>query len=136
MAGLNDTDIKLDDNWQLTPAASGDIPVTSGKDCIIQDIKMEALTQEGDLFYDEAWGWSMLDFLQSQDDELTQVEIRQRVISKLSKRSEIDMESIGVDVSFSLNEIKIQAAFSFMDDSKTYFINIGLDRVKVEVVIV
>ena len=30
MAGLNDTDIRLNDEWQLTQASTGDAPVCSG----------------------------------------------------------------------------------------------------------
>lgn len=136
MAGLYDTDIKLDENWQLTPAANGDAPVVSGKDCIFQDIQLEALTQEGELFYDETWGWSLLDFLQSQDDELTRIEIEQRVKAKLGKRPEVDVESIDVNVEFSGDTITARTTFSFIDDSKVYELTVGLDRVKVEVVIV
>ena len=136
MAGLNDTDIKLDENWQLTPAANGDAPVASGRDCIFQDIQLEALTQEGELFYDETWGWSLLDFLQSQDDELTRIEIEQRIKTKLGKRPEVDVESIVVNVEFSGSAITAQTSFSFIDDSKVYDLTVGLDRVKVEVVIV
>lgn len=136
MAGLNDTDIKLDENWQLTPAANGDAPVASGRDCIFQDIQLEALTQEGELFYDETWGWSLLDFLQSQDDELTRIEIEQRIKTKLGKRPEVDVESIVVNVEFSGSAITAQTSFSFIDDSKVYVLTVGLDRVKVEVVIV
>lgn len=136
MAGLYDTDIKLDENWQLTSAANGDAPLASEKDCIFQDIQLEALTQEGELFYDESWGWSLLDFLQSQDDELTRIEIEQRVKTKLSKRPEVNVESIEVNVEFNGSAIIIHTTFSFIDDSKVYELTVGLDRVKVEVVIV
>ena len=36
MAGLNDTDIRLNDEWQLTQASTGDAPVCSGLDCFLQ----------------------------------------------------------------------------------------------------
>ena len=51
MAGLNDTDIRLNDEWQLTQASTGDAPVCSGLDCFLQDIRLEAITQPGELFY-------------------------------------------------------------------------------------
>lgn len=44
MTGLHDTDIRLDDNWQLTRAADGDAPLCSGLDCLYQNIILEALT--------------------------------------------------------------------------------------------
>ncbi len=71
VTGLNDTDIKLTDEWQLTQAADGDAPLCSGLECLYQNIALEAVTQKGDLFYDIDFGWSLYDFIQSEDDELT-----------------------------------------------------------------
>ena len=44
MAGINDTDIRLDDDWQLTQASTGDAPACSGVDCFLQDIRLEAIS--------------------------------------------------------------------------------------------
>lgn len=71
MTGLHDTDIRLDEDGQLTQAADGDAPLCSGMDCFLQSIILEAQTQKGELFYDEDFGWSLYDFLQSEDDEIT-----------------------------------------------------------------
>lgn len=136
MAGLNDTDIKLDEDWQLTAAANGDAPLSSDTDCFIQDIRLEALTQEGELFYDETWGWSLLDFVQMEDDELTRLEIEQRIKTKLSKREEIDSETIQTVLSFQDDKISVRVAFKFINDSRQYNLDIVLDRVRVEVVMV
>lgn len=134
MAGLYDTDIKLDENWQLTAAANGDAPITSNADCIIQDIRLEAMSQEGELFYDNGWGWSLLDFLQMQDDDLTKLEIEQRIKMKLSKRDEIDSETIATQLTFETDKVSIKVAFKFINNSTQYNLDILLDRVNVEVV--
>lgn len=134
MAGLNDVDIKLDMDWQLAPAANGDALLTSGIECVLQDIQCEALSQEGELFYDEEWGWSLLDFVQAQDEELTRVEMRQRIETKLSRRPEIDVESIEVSINFQSDKLLISVAFKFADSPEKYELNFTLDRVKVEVV--
>ena len=136
MAGLNDTDIKLDGNWQLTSAANGDLPLVTRLDCLLQDIQLEALSQEGELFYDEAWGWSMLDFMQAQDDDLTRVEIIQRVKVKLSQRPDVNPDTIRTHVEFEDDVITIEVVFKFFGDSQDYRLAIGLDRVNIEVVIV
>ena len=78
MTGLNDTDIRLTDAWELTRAADGDAPLCSGLDCLYQNIILEALTQPGDLFYDAAFGWGLYDFIQSEDGDLVRLEIAQR----------------------------------------------------------
>ena len=87
MTGLNDTDIRLNSEWQLTQATDGDAPLCSGLECLYQNIVLEALTQPGDVFYDAEFGWGLYDFIQSEDTELTRLEITQRVRLKLQKRS-------------------------------------------------
>ena len=100
MAGLNDTDIRLNDEWQLTQASTGDAPVCSGLDCFLQDIRLEAITQPGELFYNSEWGWGLLEFLQAEDDDLTRLEISERVKDKLRRRKEIRAETITVTILF------------------------------------
>lgn len=134
MAGLKDTDIKLDDSWQLTQAATGDAPLVSGFDCIMQDIRLEAMTQEGELFYDDAWGWSLLDFVQSEDDELTLIEIKERIREKLEKREIIDADTITTGVQFEADALKILVTFCFVGSSETYSVSVTVDRVNVEVI--
>lgn len=136
MAGLNDTDIKLDSSWQLTPAANGDSPLVPGLDCLFQDIQLEALTQEGELFYDEIWGWSLLDFIQTQYDDIVRLEIQQRVKNKLKNRSEIDTETIETQLAFESDKVSIKVSFKFVNDTQTYQLDLELDRVKVEVILV
>lgn len=134
MAGLNDTDIRLDDSGQLTRAANGDAPLVSGVDCLLQDIRLEALTQEGELFYDPDFGWSLLDFVQSEDDGMLELEIQQRIRDKLSKHSEIDVETVSTAVRFNNDVIHIHTEFQFVNDSQTQTVDVDLDRVSVEVV--
>ena len=136
MAGLYDIDIKLDGRWQLTASASGGVPLSYDLDCLFQDIRLEAISQEGELFYDSTYGWSLMDFVQMQDDDLLRLEIAQRVKTKLSRRTEIDSETIVVNLGFSEDKISVKVAFKFDGDSKEYSLDIELDRVKVEVVIV
>jgi len=133
MAGLNNTDIRLDDNWMLTQAATGDAPTAAGIDCTMQDIRMEAITQAGELFYDEDWGWSLLDFMQSEDDDLVLTEIEVRIRGKLAKRAEIDQESINTEIQFEQDILTISVTFRFLNDSEIQSLNITVDRINVEV---
>lgn len=75
-------DIRLDEDWQLTRAADGDAPVVEGLEEFLQEIRLESMTQEGDLFYDSEYGWSLLDFIQRDDSELTRLEIQDRIRRK------------------------------------------------------
>lgn len=134
MTGLNDTDIRLDDNWQLTQATDGDAPVCSGLDCLYQNIVLEAVTQKGDLFYDLDFGWSLYDFIQSEDDELTRLEMRQRVKIGLEKRGVILPESITVQIICTDDTFRLCCRFQFAEEDETRELNVIISAVSVEVV--
>ncbi len=127
-------DIRVDDDWQLTRAANGDAPVISGNDEFIQSIKLESMTQEGDLFYDLEYGWSLLDFIHSTDSELTRIAIQERIRSKMSRRTEIDVSSLQVDVSFQDDVFFVHIQFKKIDSDERYMMAVALDRVRMEVI--
>lgn len=126
-------DIKLDTDWELTQAANGDAPLVSETDCLVQDIKLEAVTQEGELFYDLAYGWSLLEFMQSEDTPLTHIEIDERIKGKLSKRTEVDKQSIAASINFGNDVLTIKISFRLLNDRRPYDIDIVLNRIRVEV---
>lgn len=127
-------DIKLDEDWQLTRAADGDAPMASGIDEFLQGIKLESMTQEGDLFYDPEYGWSLLDFIQRDDDALTRIEIQERVRSKMSRHPEVDGSSIRTTVNFTDDILQIDIMFKRWDSNNTYLMSVALDRIHVEVI--
>lgn len=135
MVGVNYRDIKLNNLWQLTQATNGDAPIVSDIDCLIQDIKLEALTQEGELFFEPSYGWSLLDFIQREDDDLSKIEISERITSKLEKRTEIDIESLKININFSEEALIISLSFKLTNKDRYYSIEINLSRVNVEVVV-
>lgn len=133
MTGLNDTDIRLSDEWQLTQATDGDAPLCSAIECLYQNIILEALTQPGDLFYDLSFGWGLYDFIQSEDDALTRLEIAQRVRVGLQKREVIVPESIQVDVSFEDDAFVLCCSFRFDEEETARALNVIISAVGVEV---
>lgn len=133
MTGLKDTDIRLDEMWQLTQAADGDAPLCSALDCLYQNIALEALTQPGDLFYDLEFGWGLYDFLQAEDNELTRLEMTQRVRSKLQRRSVIVPETIGVQITRVDNVFRLRCDFRFAGEDTARTLNVVVDAVRVEV---
>lgn len=127
------TDVKLNDEWQLTQATNGDAPLVSDLDAFLQDVRLESITQEGELFYDKAYGWSLMDFLQGSDDGFKMLEIKERVKSKLAARQEIDTESISVEVTFEKDLLFIHAYFQIYGLDTVHRIAVSLNRVQVEV---
>lgn len=134
MTGLNDTDIRLDDKLQLTRAANGDAPICSGIECLYQNIRLEALTQKGDLFYDPSFGWSLFDFIQSEDDELTRLEIVQRARLGLQKREAILPETIQISVNYMGDSFRLYCSFYFAGEIESQQLNVIIDAVDVEVI--
>lgn len=126
-------DIKLDPNFQITKATDGDAPIVYGLECELQDIKLEAISARGELFYDETWGWSLIDFLQAEDDELVRLEIENRIVDKMSIRENVDVSSIVVNTNFIDDAIKVEVSFNFNDSEDVYKIGVELDSVNVEV---
>ncbi len=134
MTGLYDTDILLDDEWRLTQAADGDVPLCSNLDCLYQNIILEALTQPGSVFYAPSFGWGLYEFIGSEDDELTRLEIVQRARSKLQAREVILPESIQVSVSFEDDAFLLRCSFQFTEEDEPRALNIIIDPVNVEVI--
>lgn len=133
MTGLHDTDIRLSDEWQLTQATDGDAPLCYDLECLYQNIILEALTQPGDLFYDLSFGWGLYDFIQSEDDELTRLEIAQRARVGLQKREVILPESIQVDVDFEDDAFVLRCYFEFDEEEEGRTLTVIISAVDVEV---
>lgn len=133
MTGLSDTDIRLSDTWQLTQAADGDAPFCSRLDCLYQNIALEAVTQPGDVFYDLEFGWGMYDFIQSEDSDLTRLEITERVKNKLRKREVIIPESIQVTIDFQEDKYLLYCSFTFDEEDEPRSLNVIIGAVTVEV---
>lgn len=133
MTGPSDTDIRLNNNWQLTQAADGDAPVCSGLDCLYQNIALEALTQPGDVFYDLDFGWGLYDFIQSEDSELIRLEITERAKMKLKKREVILPESIRVRIEYDDDSFLLYCQFTFNEENEPRNLNIIIGAVTVEV---
>lgn len=112
--------------------------LVSDDECWLQDIKNEAMTEEGELFYedeegDASYGWSLLDFMQGEYDDFTQMEIQQRIRSKMSKRDYIDAGSIQTTVNFDGHIYHIRIAFRRTDSNSEY--NIDIESNGVEVIV-
>lgn len=136
IAGENDIDIMLDGYGQPVADDNGEAALVSGDMCWMQDIRNEALTDEGEIFYededsDESYGFGLLDFQQQEQDEFTEVEIQQRIRAKLSKRDYIDAASIQTSTEFDGKNYHIQVSFKKNDSNEEYNLDIETDGVEV-----
>lgn len=127
-------DIKLNDDWQLTPHANGDILTISNKECLLQEIRLEAVTSEGDLFYDTSYGFGLMKFMHQAHDELLNIEIQQRIKQKLRRRTEIDVSSIKTTVNFMEDSISVDIEFRLLGDEEILRLNLSIGAIKIEVI--
>ena len=139
MTGLHDTDIRLDQEGQLTQAADGDAPLCSGMDCFLQSIIFDDTAVNDLILFKNVFrlfGWSLYDFLQSEDDEITRLEITQRVRSGLLKREEILPDSVQVHVELIKDAFHIYGSFQAADTEASYSLHIIIDPVNLEVTVI
>lgn len=136
LTGENDVDIMLDENGQPVSDQNGDVALVSDDACWLQDLKNEALTEEGELFYEDAegeesYGWGLTDFSQGEYDEFLAMEIQQRIRSKLAKREYIDARSIQITVNFDGHIYRIRIAFRKKDSNSETYMDIESNGVEV-----
>ena len=124
-------DIKFDFNKSII-IKNDDVTKIENNEEIIQNIKIEMVTNEGDVFYDLEFGYSIYDFLHREIDEMLINEIKQRIIVKLSRRPYVDSSSISIETKQKTDKVIFNISFYINE----YFSEIALllDRVKVEVI--
>lgn len=139
IVGEDNTDIMLDANGQPIPDANGDFQTVSGDDCWEQDLRLEAQTEEGELFYededgDETYGFGMLDFVHAEDDDdgLTRMEIQQRVRGKLAKRDYLDQGKTTQKLTFDNDVITDEVTVAKQNSDDEYNIELSTGEVEVE----
>ena len=137
IVGEDNTDIKLDANGQPVPDKNGDFATVSGDECWEQDLRLEAHTEEGELFYededgDEAYGFGLLDFVHAENDEFTQTEIMQRVRGKLAKRTYLDLAKTTQEVTFRDGIYYDSVSISKNDSNDEYNMELSPEEVEVE----
>ena len=137
IVGENNTDIMLDGNGQPVPDRNGDFATVSGDGCWEQDLRLEAATEEGELFYEDisgdgSYGFGMLDFAHAENDEFTQDEIMQRVRGKLEKRPYLDMAKTSQVISFRDGVFHDKVQVSKNDSNDEYNMELSTAEVEVE----
>lgn len=127
-------DVRLDDNYQIAAQANGDAALISDDDCYMQALRVEAASNEGDLWYDPDWGWSLLDFGGRQQDELVELEVEQRIRQKLRQHEEIDVGSIDVAASWGEDAISAIVRFRRLGGDELRQLNVNIGRTEIEVI--
>ncbi len=138
IVGEHDVDFLFGRDGQPISDKNGDTALVSDDGCWLQDLKNEAITEEGELFYEDekgndSYGWGLLDFLQCEGDEFLLLEIKQRIRSKMMKRDYIDAGSIQSEINYDGHQYNIRVTFKRNDSSEEYNIDIQSNGVEVVV---
>lgn len=136
--GENSVDIAIDENGQPVASVNGDFATVQGDGCWMQDLKCEAYSDEGELFYedatgDEAYGFGISDFAHMENDEFTLTEIQQRISGKLEKRTYLDKAQTVQEIHFKGGVYKDKVSLAKTGDmGNQYKIELSTDEVEVE----
>lgn len=126
-------DIKFDFSKGIIVKNNAPVLISDNK-VYAQNIKLEAVTVEGDLWYDIEYGWSLVDFKHRQIDEMLAIELEQRVREKLSKRDYVDQDSIKVELTEKEDSILVKINLCINQEEETF--SVSISRVTGEVSIV
>ena len=132
------TDIRLQIGGNVLADSKYDFESVQEDDAILQDIINEAMTYEGDLFYDAEYGWSLYDFLHQNfgvENTMLETELKHRIMTKLQRREYVESESIQIETDFENDVCTCLVRFKFVGEDKENRLLLSLDRLKIEVVI-
>ncbi len=138
LAGIDDVDIRLDKYGQLMPDSNGECMLCGGMRCWMQDIWLEMLTDEGELIWEDqegmqAYGYSLTDYLNAEQDEDFKDEISAQIIGKMTKREYIDDGSISLTMEASTDSMWVAHVQFRESDGQNVNIDIHSDGKEIDV---
>lgn len=104
------TDLAMNDGM-LIADSTGDLMIFSDRDSIIQDIRNELTSFDGDVFdaEDGEYGYGLPEFINLEATEINQLELEQRIKSKLAANEYLDQEETDVQIiSWDMNGIRLE----------------------------
>lgn len=125
-------DIKLDFDKGIIIKNNSPIIVKDNNE-YIQNIKIEAITTEGDLWHNKEFGWSLVDFMHRSINEMLKIELTQRIRNKLNNRPYIDINTISVELKEFTDYFLLHVYFNLLYEDVNFAIRI--DRIKAEVLL-
>lgn len=129
---INETDLMMNLSGQPVSLASGAESIAEGIDSFLQDVRNEAITAEGECFFDLQYGWSLLDFMHRDFNELEELKIKNRIREKLKSRDEINPRSIQISINQGQDDdIRIHLEFKVKNRDVAYQMDLRIDGTEV-----
>jgi len=129
-------DILLDHNGQAVIAANGELVLTDGVETGLQDIREAMKTPIGSLFYDEAYGGRVHEWIRQENTATNRIGFTAEVkrILRNEPRVEIGSEACRIR-SWNERGIQAEASWQWIGQSHMNNLVIGIDPATMEVVI-
>ena len=110
---------------QPVPDENGDFKILSDDECWRQDIMLETVTAEGELFYEDAtgnerYGFGLTDFIHAEKNDFLEMEIGQRVKAKIDKRTFLDSRKTKQNIEFLNDKFRDSVSISKNDSNEQY----------------
>lgn len=129
-------DIALDHDAQARVAANGELVLTSGPATGVQDIRLRITTYIGSLFYDQAYGCNLPDWVMDEND----AEGRFALIAEVKRCIGDDPRVVVGSVSAQIAKwdevcVTVFASFTFVDQDHAHNLIIELGKSKKDMVV-
>ena len=91
-------DIALDDDGQARIAASGELILTDGVETGLQDIRLRLFTRLGTLFYDDAFGSLIHDWILEESTEANRSAFCSEVVMRVEADPRVELGSVSCSI--------------------------------------
>lgn len=114
---------------------SGDLILTSDRESLLQDLRNELTSFDGDLFdaEDGEYGYELQEFINLEADEINRLELEQRLLTKLKASECINPDEIIIEITkWDYSGITMTASFEFLSQDERLLILIEKGLVTIE----
>lgn len=121
------SDIIFDKDFEVLPA--GDVSLTEGTGCLVQDIIHRLLTPKGDLFYNPDYGLDIYQYINDEENFLNRIGLIKEVKNTVQKDPRVKFGTVKVDiVGWDLNQLEFKVSFTPVNEKNPVNLLINYDQ--------
>lgn len=111
MADIYGSDILFDTDFELV--LTGDIEITEGIPCLVQDIKHRLLTPRGNLFYNPDYGVDIYKYINDENIFMNRMALSQDIKKEVESDPRVRTGSVSVNIEdWDLKKIQLKVTFT------------------------
>ena len=121
-------DILLDETMQPVVAANGELVLSTGRETVLQDIRLRFFIYLGELFYDAEFGSIIRDWVHDENTPLNRRSLCAEVVRRLHLDPRVAPGSGACSVAeWDENGITLNGSFRLIDETNTFNLVITMD---------